>query len=154
MQEVKIFINAYHTCHLKHGTGTYTIVLEYITKKHIPVTKEYIKGLSSTTLNRTALTSCIVALEDLIKECNVTLYINSKHIVRAINEDHWYKWLSTGLNAKGKPVSNLELWEQLYDQVSKHNVEFIYQETNPYTSYMNMLAKKIKIKFKEDTGNV
>lgn len=150
MQNVNIYINAYHTGHLKYGTGTYIIVLEYITSKNIPVTKEYIKGLKNTTLNRTALTSCIIALKELLKECNVTLYINSTHIVRAVNEEHWVGWISTGLNAKGKPASNLDLWQQLFNLASNHNVKFIYQDINPYTSYMVTMAKKIEIEFKED----
>lgn len=154
MQDVNIYINAYHTGHLKHGKGTYTIVLEYITRKNIPVTKEYIKGLSNTTLNRTALSSCIIALKDLIKECNVTLYINSVYVTRAINEGFWHEWIATGLNAKGKLASNIDLWQQLYDLASNHNVNFIYQEINPYTTYMLMMAKKIKIEYKEDNDNV
>ena len=153
MQEVNIYISTYHTGHLKHGTGTYTIVLEYMTSKNIPVTKEYIEGLTNTTRNRTAITSCIDALDHLIRKCNVNLFINSLHVVQAVDSS-WVNWLSTGLNAKGKPASNLDLWQQLYDQVEKHDVTFTYQETNSYTAYMYMMAGKKTIIFKEDKINV
>lgn len=154
MPDVKIYINIYHAGHLKHGTGTYTIVLEYITKKNIPVTKEYIGGINNTTLNRTAIISCIAAIKHLIKACEITLYINSQHVTRAVNESHMYEWIRTGLNAKGKPASNLDLWQQLSEQLNKHIANFIYAETNPYTSYMYMMVNKIKIEYKEDNDNV
>lgn len=152
MQEVNIYINTYHTGHLKHGTGTYTIVLEYITSKNIPVTKEYIENNEDTTKNRTAIKSCINALKHIIRKCKVNLYIDSLYVVRAVTGP-WEEWLSTGLNAKGKPASNLDLWQLLYDQVEKHEVKFLYQETNSYTTYMKMLADK-KIKIKEDNKDV
>lgn len=142
MPDVKIYINIYHAGHLKHGTGTYTFVLEYITKKNIPITRESVKRLNETTFNRTALTSCIEALKHLIRNCNVNIYINSNYIVRAVNESTYLNWLETGLNAKGKPASNLDLWQQLHDQAEKHEVCFTYQENNPYTSYMHMMIKK------------
>lgn len=154
LPDVNIYINVYHTGHLKKGTGTYTFVLEYITKKEIPITRESVKRLNETTLNRTALSSCIEALKHLIKNCNVNIYINSNYIVRAVNENTYLNWLETGLNAKGKPASNLDLWQQLCEQIINHDVIFTYEESNPYSSYMQMIANKLTPNQKEDMGNV
>ena len=152
--EVNIYIDITHTGHLKKGTGTYSIVLEYITSDGLPVTKEYIEGLKNTTLNRTAIMACIIALDHLIKQCDVTVFNNSKYVTRAVNESLWTQWISTGLNAKGQPAKNMDLWQQLYELTDIHKVIYSYAETNSYSAYMSNQIKKIKIDYKEDTNNV
>lgn len=153
MQKVNIFIDAYHTGHLKKGTGTYSIILEYITSEGIPVTKDYIEGLKGTTNNRTAVKACITALEHMIKPCDINITINSKYITEAINTNAWFTWINTGKNAKGKPVKNMDLWKQLFELVDKHKTEFVYSEKNPYTVCMLSQIRKATIQYAEDTGN-
>ena len=153
MQKVNIYINAYHTGHFKKGTGSYTIILEYMTSKNIEITKDYIEGVKGTTKNRTALIACISALSHMVKPCEIKLIINSEYVTQAINNDEWEKWLLTGMNAKGKPVKNLDLWQQLYDVAAVHEIEYEYKEKNSYTDCMYSQMKKIDIKYMEDTGN-
>lgn len=152
--KVSIYIDAYHTGHLRKGTGSYNIVLEFIASNGKPITREYFGGLKSTTKNRAAIYACITALQYLITSCDVVIVINSEHVVNAINSGNWISWLETGKNAKGQPAKNLDLWQQLYDITEKHNVTFTYAEKNPYTIYMTTMAKKIQIEYKEDTENV
>ncbi|MDF2609074.1 MAG: rnhA [Lachnospiraceae bacterium] len=151
--EVNIYIDVYHSGHLKKGSGTYNIVLEYA-PAGVPWTKQYIYGVRFTTKNRTAIIACISALEHIVKPCDINIKINSEYITQAINSNAWFTWLSTGKNAKNQPVKNMDLWQQLFDLVDKYHVTFEYVEKNPYTSYMQTMAKKENIEYKEDTNNV
>ena len=74
--QTNIYIGAYHTGHLKKGTGTYFIVLECIKDGH-PVTREYIGGHKPTTKYRTELTACIDAFGHMLKSCDIIVHINS-----------------------------------------------------------------------------
>jgi ribonuclease HI len=136
--EVTIYIDVYHTGHLKSGTGSYNIMLEYIDSKGEPNTKEYYEGITGTTKNRTAIKACITALEHMTKTCNIKIVTNSRFVVNAINQN-WDK------------TKNEDLWQQLLQSMSQHNVTFVYDMTNPYSSYMYTQMKKAKIEFKEDT---
>lgn len=148
MNEVNIYIDTYHTGNLKTGKGTYSIVLECFNSKGEPVTREYIGGIDNTTKNRTSIIACITAFEHILKPCEIKVLTNSMYIVQAI--DNLYKWLSTETNAKGKPVKNLDLWQQLYDLLRAHKVSFQYAESNQYTSYMSTMIKKADVIYKSD----
>lgn len=153
MKEVNIYIDTYHTGHLKTGTGTYNMLLEYISGAGL-VTKRIHGGINRTTANRTAVMACIIALEQMVLPWTINIMINSKYVAQAINTGEWFKWLNTGKNAKGKPVKNLDLWQQLFELADKHHVTFEYAASNQYTLCMISMAKKVKIEFKEDEGNV
>lgn len=151
---VTIYIHVTHTGHLKYGTGLYSIALEYISEKYGPIVKEYFGGLSGTTANRNALSACISALGHIvIIPCDIKLIINSEYIAQAVNNNNWIVWINTGLNAKGKPATNLDLWQQLYELANKHNITFECAQSNPYTLYMQSKAKKALIESIEDIGN-
>lgn len=140
--EVTIYIDAYHTGNLKKGTGTYSIVLEYINPQGKTKTREYIEGLKGTTKNRTELTACIVALSHMRKTCNIKIVTNARFVVNAVNQN-WSK------------TKNTDLWQQLIDGMAPHNVIFEYEMTNSYSTYMFFEMEKAmkagKIKYKEDT---
>ena len=148
--EVTIYIDVNHSGHLKYGTGKYAAVLEYITGKGKPATLFLLKGINRTTPNRPALFSCIDALGHLNKECKVKVLINSKYITEAINSNSYMEWIRTGKNAKGKPVSNLLLWQQLDELMEKHLFEFEYSESHTYTSWLEYELKNGKIEYVED----
>ncbi len=151
--EVTIYVDAYHTGHLKFGTGTYNMLLEYITEKG-PVTKQVYGGIKRTTANRTAVIACIAALKEIVLPCDIKIVINSEYVTQAINSNEWFKWLNTGKNAKGKPPKNMDLWQQLFELVDKYHVIFEYANYNSYTGCLVSMAKKVKIEFKEDESNV
>lgn len=154
MKEVNIYIDAYHTGNLKKRTGTYSIVLEYMSEKKIPYTKQYIEGIKRTTKHRTELLACIDALDHIVLPCDITININSRYVTGAINDDTWISWLNTGKNAKGQPAKNLDLWQQLFELADEYPVTFRYAAINTYSLYMAGLMKKVEIEYKEDAGNV
>ena len=154
MQEVNIYIDVKHTGHLKTGTGTYSIVLEYIKEDGTPRTREIFEGLNRTTKNRTALKACVVALEHLTKICSVKLFINSLYVENTINQKWYEKWELENWISKRKPVKNADLWQQLLDHMNKNSIEFQFTESNQYSTYMVTMIKRIEIEYKEDVQNV
>lgn len=158
MQKVDIYIDALHKGHLKKGTGTYAIILEYMTSHNYPITRDYIGGISKTTKNRVALAALIEALSHLKRPCELSIVINSQYVVQAINSGTWLTWLETGHNAKGQPAKNLDLWQQVYELMEGHQVEITYKEQNSYSYCMRKEIEKRstekRIEYKEDTGNV
>jgi len=140
MQEVNIYIDAYHTGRFSKGTGTYNIMLEYIASDGTPRTREYYEGFKNTTNNRTVIKAFIVALGHMKKTCIIKIIINSKFVVNSINQN-WDK------------KKNADLWQQLLTAMSIHKVTFEYSFSNPYSTYMFMAAKRADVIFTEDTGN-
>lgn len=136
--------------------GVYTAVLEYMSSSGKPATLTLIKGIKNTTKYRTALFACIEALKRLKKDCNVKVLINSEYINQAINSNSYLEWTRTGMNAKRKPVKNLELWKQLEDLIDMHTTaNFINSEDeHQYTSWSKHTVKHEKIEYMEDKENV
>lgn len=142
--KVSIYINSCHKGHLSLGKGSYGIVLEYILKNGEPYTKEIYDSLQPTTKNKTALCSCIKALEEIKKSCNITLYINNRYVTETINQE-WYKnWDFELWKNKGKPIPNAEEWKLLLLQMEFHKINFIYEEETSYTSYLKTKIKKME----------
>jgi ribonuclease HI len=137
--EITIYIDVYYTGNLRKGTGSYDIMLEYITPDG-PKTREHYEEFKNTTKYRTAIKACIEALGHITKACDVKIIINSQFVVNSINQN-WDK------------SKNADLWQQLLTAMSVHKVEFEYSLSNPYSTYMFLAAKRAEVTCKEDTGN-
>lgn len=90
---------------------------------------ENIKELSGaeghTTNNRMEIMAAIKALEALKVPCVVELYTDSAYLCNAFNKSWLPKWQKNGwLNSSKKPVENIDLWKQLLEMTSKHEVTF------------------------------
>lgn len=144
--EVSIFINSYHTGHLSKGTGKYGIVLEYTRKNGELHTSTIFEGVKPITKNKTALIACLVALSKLKKQCEVNLYIDSTYITEPINQEWFLKWEEEKWIKKGKPIPNVEEWQQLLKEMEKHNITFEFKEESSYSSYIETMLKHIEIK--------
>ena len=109
------------------GPGGYGAVLEYIDPKNQLHVKELSAGYRRTTNNRMELLGVIIALEELNRPCNVTLYSDSKYVVDAFNQ-HWIDgWIKKGWKrGKNEPVKNVDLWKRLLQAKEPHQVEFIW----------------------------
>ena len=89
-------------------------------------TKELYGGEIDTTNNQMELLAAIKALQSLKQPCRVNLYTDSTYVKQGITE--WIiKWKSNGfINAKKKPVLNSDLWKQLDELASIHQVEWYW----------------------------
>ncbi len=81
-------------------------------------------GERNTTNNRMELTAVIKGLEALKKSCRVVITTDSKYVLSGITEwmPNWKKrnWKT----ANKKPVLNVELWQQLDELVTDHEIEW------------------------------
>ncbi len=81
-------------------------------------------GEPETTNNRMELRAAIEGLRALKRRCAVELYTDSQYVRRGVLE--WLeRWKSNGWRtADRKPVKNVDLWQALEEQVSRHDVRW------------------------------
>lgn len=76
---------------------------------------------NNTTANQMELFAAIESINSIPKFSNITLYSNSRYIVKGITE--WFpKW-----NQKDKEKhANIEFWEELYNLSKSYNIDWVY----------------------------
>ena len=86
--------------------------------------KELYGGEAATTNNRMELMAAIRALEALKRPSQVKLYTDSTYVMKGITT--WiHSWKRRGWRTADKqPVKNEDLWRQLDEARSKHEVEW------------------------------
>jgi ribonuclease HI len=86
--------------------------------------KELYGGEAATTNNRMELMAAIRALEALKRPSRVKLYTDSTYVMKGITT--WiHSWKRRGWRTADKqPVKNEDLWRQLDEARSKHEVEW------------------------------
>jgi len=99
------------------GNGGYGVVL--ISGKH---RKELSDGYKYTTNNRMELLAVIVGLEELKKQCEVTVYSDSKYVVDAVEKKWVFGWEKKAYKDKKNP----DLWKRFLKIYRQHQVKFIW----------------------------
>lgn len=86
--------------------------------------KELCGGEPHTTNNRMELRAVIEALSTLRRRCRVTVHTDSEYVRKGMTE--WLPaWKRRGWRtADGKPVKNVELWQQLEHLSGQHEVHW------------------------------
>ena len=79
-------------------------------------------GEMMTTNNRMEMMAVIEALTALKRPCQIKLNIDSQYVMKGMTE--WiHGWKLKGLRtADKKPVKNADLWQQLDEQVKRHEI--------------------------------
>ena len=106
-------------CRGNPGPGGWGAYLEYGTAQ------KKLKGYAEeTTNNRMELTAVIQGLRALTRTCDVELKTDSKYVLQGVNE--WLPgWKRNGWKtAAKKPVKNVDLWQALDTEVSRHAIEW------------------------------
>ncbi len=128
-------------CSGNPGPGGYAAILIY--RGH---EREISGGEASTTNNRMEITAVIEGLKCLKERCRVNIYSDSAYTVNAFNNRWIEGWVSSGWRKPdGKPLSNVELWQQLLSLVTFHEVKFIKVKghaDNKYNNRCDELARK------------
>jgi ribonuclease HI len=106
-------------CRGNPGPGGWGVVLRYHDKE-----KELYGNQAHTTNNRMELTAAIEALSALKHPCEVIITTDSQYVKNGINQ--WISnWKKRGWKtADKKPVKNIDLWQQLDELVSRHQVKW------------------------------
>ncbi len=107
-------------CSGNPGAGGWGAVLLYGESK-----LEISGGERETTNNRMELLAVIEGLKRLKYPCHVDLYSDSAYTVSAFTEGWISSWEKNGWRkADGKPVLNVDLWQELLGLVRTHEVVF------------------------------
>ncbi len=107
-------------CSGNPGVGGYAGILIYGEHK-----LEYSGGELDTTNNRMEVQAVIAGLKRLKYPCIVEVYSDSAYTVNAFDNGWIHAWRKTGWKkADGKPVFNVDLWQELYDLTKMHKVTF------------------------------
>lgn len=77
-----------------------------------------------TTNNRMEIMASIKALESLTKKCKVTIFTDSVYVQKGITL--WiHNWIKNNWYGSDKKlVKNVDLWQNLYDLVQKHDINW------------------------------
>ena len=89
--------------------------------------KELSGAERNTTNNRMEITAAVMALRALKEPCRVEIFTDSEYLKKGITEwiDNWKKlgW-RRGSPGKTKPLANADLWKELDQAISSHQVSW------------------------------
>ena len=107
-------------CSGNPGLGGYGGILIYGEAK-----REYFVAEEETTNNRMEIMAVIEGLKRLKYPCIVDVYSDSAYTVNAFLNGWIYAWKKSGWKkTDGKPVLNVDLWEELYALTNVHEITF------------------------------
>ncbi len=107
-------------CSGNPGIGGYAGILIYGDIK-----REYNGAEEETTNNRMEVLAVIEGLKRLKYPCIVDVYSDSAYTVNAFVNGWVYAWKKTNWKkADGKPVQNVDIWQELYALTQTHEVTF------------------------------
>ncbi|WP_256841997.1 ribonuclease HI [Ornithinimicrobium cryptoxanthini] len=88
--------------------------------------RELCGGEALTTNNQMELQAVIEGLRTLNQPCQVTLHVDSSYVMNGMRS--WIAgWKRNGWKtAAKKPVKNVELWQALHNEVSRHTVHWVW----------------------------
>ena len=135
------------------GKGGFGVILSYKGRR-----KEFFRGYELTTNNRMELMGVIYGLEQLKTKSKVQVYTDSRYVINGIELGWARKWKENNWfrNKKEKAI-NPDLWEELLELISYHNVSFIWvkghsgHSENERCDYLASLAIK-SIELHTDIG--
>lgn len=109
------------------GRGGYGAVLLYTDPAGVEHRKELSQGYRVTTNNRMELLAVVVALETLLRPCEVEVHSDSQYVVNAFNQRWVQGWIRRGWrNAQRQPVKNVDLWKRLLAAMEPHRVSWVW----------------------------
>ncbi len=116
-QTVEVYTDG--ACRGNPGPGGWGVLLRYGKTE-----KELYGGEANTTNNRMELMAAIQALENLKRNCKVSLTTDSEYVRKGITE--WIaNWKKRGWKtAAKKPVKNKDLWQRLDKAATEHQVDW------------------------------
>ena len=117
MKQVEIFTDG--ACRGNPGPGGWGALLRYGNAE-----RELYGGEAETTNNRMELRAAIEALRALKEPCEVVLTTDSVYVRNGITQ--WLAdWKRRGWKTAGKkPVKNIDLWQALDEESSRHRVQW------------------------------
>jgi len=140
MNRKRISIYTDGACSGNPGVGGWAALLMYgDNKKEISGSADY------TTNNRMELMAVIEALKIVKEPCTIIVYSDSTYVCNAFIMKWIDIWSTNGWKtASGKPVENIDLWEDLLIHMRPHDISFEKvrgHADNPYNNRCDRLAR-------------
>ncbi len=124
-------------CSGNPGVGGYCAILMFN-----GVEKVVSGNSAQTTNNQMEILAVIKGLQALKEPCVVNLYSDSQYVVDAFNKGWIENWKNNNWKtADKKEVKNKELWIELLQECSKHNVNFIKVKGHSDNEFNNRCDK-------------
>ena len=146
----KVYIYTDGSCKFNPGPGGWGAILVYGTAE-----RELSGGEAETTNNRMELTAAIMALRALKEPCLVHLCSDSKYVIDGLEQGWAASWRERGWRRADKsPAQNPDLWEELLNEVSRHEIEYEWVKGHaghPYNERCDAMAQTEADKYKEHT---
>jgi ribonuclease HI len=121
-KEPRVRIYTDGACSGNPGPGGWAALLKYQGHE-----KELSGSARSTTNNRMEITAAVMAFRALKEPCRVDIYTDSEYLKKGITEwIHTWKKLGwrRGSAGKTRPLANADLWKELDDVISRHQVSW------------------------------
>ena len=119
MKQVELFTDG--ACSGNPGPGGWACLLRYGERE-----KQLSGGAPQTTNNRMELTAVIEGLKRLKEPCRVVLATDSKYVLEGTTK-YLSDWARRGWKKSNKkPVLNVDLWQELSDLLTRHEIEWIW----------------------------
>ncbi len=120
MKQVEIFADG--ACSGNPGPGGWGTILRCNGKE-----KELSGGEADTTNNRMEITAVLEGLRALKYPCKVTVTTDSQYVYNSVTKGWAEGWRKNGWVKKDKkPALNADLWEELLNEIAKHEVSFVW----------------------------
>lgn len=139
MTSIEIYTDG--ACSGNPGRGGWGVILRYG-----DIEKEMSGGATETTNNRMELTAVIEALKALKRECEITLYTDSRYVMDGVNEwlPNWKRnnWRTTN---KKSAVKNIDLWQELDSLLPLHKIKWVWvkgHNGHPENERVDKLARE------------
>jgi ribonuclease HI len=122
--DVRLFTDG--ACSRNPGPGGWAYILEHV---QTGTRKSDSGGEAATTNNRMELTAVVRGLEALKRACRAEIVTDSEYVAKGLME--WMpRWKARGWRrapeSPGGELKNLDLWRQLDELLSRHQVKCIH----------------------------
>lgn len=120
LKKIELFADG--ACSGNPGPGGWGTILRFEGKE-----KELSGGSPDTTNNRMEITAVLEGLKALKYPCSVTVTTDSQYVYNSITKGWAEGWRKNGWIKKDKkPALNADLWEELLNEIAKHEVNFVW----------------------------
>ncbi len=131
----------------RRSKGIYGYILVYKAPDGKEATKTVIKELSATP-HEADLTAAVEALGKLNRTCEVEIIAGSRYLRETVEAGWLDRWIGNGWkNAKGDPISNLELWQQYAEMMRQHQISYV--PSGSFQRWLRAEVEKKKAEMKE-----
>ena len=131
-------------------------LVEFVKENGIPVTRSGMAWRKKTTQNALTLELLRDALSILTKTCSIRVNTQCEHILSAVDNQWVPRWEKNGwANAKGKPVGNAGLWQQVYSMIREryHFMEICTGAHRYQVEMQDDIRKEIRKRHGKCTAN-